>query len=175
MNTNSILLFYRGQLAAFENLITEYEENGDIVEASYTVLYRLLYLSHNKLDHQTVKVMDHSKQLLRQAIKHSGVYQCQESYRFLCLLIELSSRFKNKTEMKQAMAKIAPPQMQNVDLEPSIPARAANNSAVLKQSTSIASPVSEEPAKSSSVIVSATATEAAANAVTPPLSQGDSN
>ena len=67
-------LFLRGQLAAFENLITEYEENGDIVEASYTVLYRILRLSGSNPDHPNVKVMDHSKQLLRQAIKHSGVY-----------------------------------------------------------------------------------------------------
>ena len=64
-----------GQLVAFENLITEYEENGDIVEACYIVLDRLLRLS-NSPEHQNVKVMDHSKQLLRQAIKHSAVYQC---------------------------------------------------------------------------------------------------
>lgn len=98
-------------------MITEYEDNGDIVEVAYTVLDRLLRLSNGNAEHANVKVMDQSKQLLRQAFKHSAVYQCQESYTFLCQLINSSSRFKNKAEMEQALAKIAPPSMQNTDLE----------------------------------------------------------
>lgn len=61
--------------------------------------------------------MDHSKKLLRQAIKHSAVYQCQESFTFLRQMITMSNRFENKVDMEQAIAKIAPPGMQNTDLE----------------------------------------------------------
>jgi hypothetical protein len=63
--------------------------------------------------------MEQSKQLMRQSIKHSSVYQCQESFMFLKRLVSLSDRFHNKAEMEQAMAKIAPPNMRNTDLEQS--------------------------------------------------------
>ena len=62
--------------------MTDYEENGDIVEPCYIILDRLLKLC-NAPDHSNIKIMDHSKDLLRQAIKHSAQFQCQESYTFL--------------------------------------------------------------------------------------------
>mmetsp|Transcript_30413 Transcript_30413/g.40450 ORF Transcript_30413/g.40450 Transcript_30413/m.40450 type:complete len:113 (+) Transcript_30413:3184-3522(+) len=84
----------KSQLATFESLITDYEDNGDIIEPVYAVMDRLLSLGSS--DHPTVKVIDHSKILLRQAVKHSAVYQCPQSYAFLKQLIAVSSRFKNK-------------------------------------------------------------------------------
>ena len=50
---------YRSQLEAFEYLITQFEDNGDIVEPAYICLDRILHLSSSP-GHETVKVMDHS-------------------------------------------------------------------------------------------------------------------
>lgn len=99
-----------------ESILTDYEQNGDIVEPTYVVLDRLLHLS-KYTDHPAVKLVEGSKVLMRSAIMHTSVYQCQESYTFLRKLISMSDRFANKPEMEQAIAKIAPPDMQNTDLE----------------------------------------------------------
>jgi hypothetical protein len=46
------------------------------------------------------------------SIKHSSVYQCQESYAFLRYLVSNSDQFKNKAEMDIALAKLKPPVVQ---------------------------------------------------------------
>ena len=46
---------------------------------------------------------------MRQAIKHSGVYQCTESYLFLKRYVNMSNKFQNKEEMLKSMLRIAPP------------------------------------------------------------------
>lgn len=54
---------------------------------------------------------------MRQAIKHTAVYTCQESFMFLKRYVAKSDKFRNKAEMEQGLARIAPPSMQNTDLE----------------------------------------------------------
>ena len=95
------------QLIAFESIITEFEDNGDIVEPVYVIMEKLVALG--TYDHPTVKQIDHSKTILRQAVRHSAVFQCMQAYNFLKQLIDSSSRFKNKPQMMEAMAKITPP------------------------------------------------------------------
>jgi len=57
--------------------------------------------------------MDQSRGLLCQAIKHAAVYQCSESFLFLQSLVNISEKFKNKTQMESALAKIIPPNLRS--------------------------------------------------------------
>ena len=66
---------HRSQVLALESILTDYEQNGDIVEPTYVVLDRLLHLS-KYTDHPAVKLVEGSKVLMRLAIMHTSVYQC---------------------------------------------------------------------------------------------------
>ena len=41
-------------------LLTDFEENGDIVESIYLVLEKVLRLAHDNCDHPSVRVMEKS-------------------------------------------------------------------------------------------------------------------
>ena len=50
-------------MSAFETILTEYEDNGDIVEPVYVIMEKLLAIGSP--DQPTVKQIDHSKVLLK--------------------------------------------------------------------------------------------------------------
>ena len=50
-------------MSAFETILTDYEDNGDIVEPIYVIMDKLLSMGTS--DHPTVKQIEHSKTLLR--------------------------------------------------------------------------------------------------------------
>lgn len=96
-------------LLACVKLLTEFEDNGDIVEGVYKILDKLLQLC-NDGSHQTVKEIEKQSILMKQAVMHSTSYQCQDSFNYLQTLIEKSDSFRGKEEMRQALEKFKPNQ-----------------------------------------------------------------
>jgi hypothetical protein len=83
-------------------------DNGDIVESSYNIFDKFLAMAGGSSSHQNVKVLESSKELLSLSIKHSAIYQCSEAYIFLKNLVLVSEKYKNKSEINSALAKITP-------------------------------------------------------------------
>ena len=99
------------QLTALTTLLTEYEVNGDLIEGLYQIMQLFIKVSKDETSSANVAVLDQSRNLLCQAIKHSAVYQCGEAFHFLQLLIQRSEKFKNKSDMVMALQKIVPPSL----------------------------------------------------------------
>ena len=89
-------------------LLTDFDENGDIVESVYLVLEKFLRLAHDDCSHPSVRVMEASQPLMKQAVKHAANYQCAESFSYLQVLIGVSDKFTNKDDVGAALRKIAP-------------------------------------------------------------------
>lgn len=86
------------QLEAITTLLNDFEENGDIVEGIYLVLEKFLRLANDDAEHGSVRVMENSQPLMKQAVKHTANYQCPESLAYLKVLIAVSKKFENKQE-----------------------------------------------------------------------------
>ena len=89
-------------------LLTEFEENGDIVEGVYLVLERFLRLAHGDPEHGSVRVMEGSVDLMKQAGKHTASYQCGESLAYLKVLIDVSTKFENQEETQDKLRSMQP-------------------------------------------------------------------
>jgi hypothetical protein len=68
--------------------------------------------------------MEGQKNLLKQGVKHSAVFQCCEAFYFLKDLLTISEKFKNKNEMMMALIKIIPPGCRNMDIRSEIQSEA---------------------------------------------------
>jgi len=75
--------------------LMDHEENGDIIEPIYQILDSFLGGSE-----EAIKVVDQSKNLLQIGIKHTAVYQCEWSYKFLRNMVTQSEKYKNKGEIE---------------------------------------------------------------------------
>lgn len=100
--------FTESQLGAMTALLTEFEENGDIVEGVYLVLERFLRLAHGDPEHGSVRVMEGSVDLMKQAVKHTASYQCGESLAYLKVLIDVSTKFENQEETQDKLRSMQP-------------------------------------------------------------------
>lgn len=96
------------QLEAMTALLTEFEENGDIVEGVYSVLEKFLRLAHGDSQHGSVRVMEGSVDLMKQAVKHTASYQCGESLAYLKVLIDVSTKFENQEETQDKLRSMQP-------------------------------------------------------------------
>ena len=75
----------KSQIQACVKLLTEFEDNGDIVEGVYTILEKLVTLCNS--DSQTMKEIENQTVLMKQAVMHASYYQCLQSFDFLEALI----------------------------------------------------------------------------------------
>jgi len=89
-------------------LLTEFEENGDVAEGVYQVLEKFLRLAHDDPQHGSVRVMENSQPLMKQAVKHTANYQCPESLAYLKSLISVSKKFENKEETQEKLRNLQP-------------------------------------------------------------------
>ena len=66
---------------------------------------------------QTMKEIEKSTVLMKQAVMHASYYQCQQSFDFLEALIEESDCFFGKEEMKNTLLKFKIEQEEEEDLQ----------------------------------------------------------
>ena len=102
MSKSNIIInaYFRAFFDDILNFLVEHEENGDIVEMSYSILERFIKVSEGKGTHQNIRIMEQSKNLLSIGIKHTAVFQCEQAYTMLKALTTISDKYKSKSEIE---------------------------------------------------------------------------
>lgn len=72
------------------NNLTKYEDVGEIVDITYEWLS--LFCKN--------EILESSKILITQAVKHIAVYKSDSAFKFMTLLVKSSSKYKNKSEIE---------------------------------------------------------------------------
>mmetsp|Transcript_18227 Transcript_18227/g.20969 ORF Transcript_18227/g.20969 Transcript_18227/m.20969 type:complete len:179 (+) Transcript_18227:3068-3604(+) len=75
------------------NNLTKYEDVGEIVDITYEWLS--LFCKN--------EILESSKILITQAVKHIAVYKSDSAFKFMTLLVKSSSKYKNKSEIENAL------------------------------------------------------------------------
>ena len=81
------------------NNLTKFEDVGEIVELTYKYLSWFFENTSADVKNQYTELLENSKMLISQGVKHIAVYGSESALKFLNLLIGSSSKYKNKTEI----------------------------------------------------------------------------
>lgn len=114
-----LVLIDEDQLELIVKLLTNNEQNGEIVIKIYDILHDLIDCSqHSSQSQQNISVLDMSKGLLQICIKHSSIYQCESAFRFLKRLVNVSDKYQNKQDIEYSLSKIMPATMRQSEKKP---------------------------------------------------------
>jgi len=84
--------------------LTKYEDVGEIIDTSYKYLWCYFENVSSDIKQEYTELLENSKVLVTQAVKHIAVYKCDSAFKFIKLLIESSSKYgKNKQEIENAL------------------------------------------------------------------------
>lgn len=86
-------------LLILQNL-TKYEDVGEIIEITYQYLSCFFINTRDEVKQEYTELLENSKVLVSQAVKHIAVYKSESALKFMTLLIQASSKYKNKTEIE---------------------------------------------------------------------------
>ena len=81
------------------NNLTKYEDVGEIIELTYKYLSCFFEDKSQDIKNEYTELLENSKILVTQAVKHIAVYKSDNALKFINLLISASSKYKNKTEI----------------------------------------------------------------------------
>lgn len=81
------------------NNLTKYEDVGEIIELTYKYLSCFFEDKSEDIKLEYTELLENSKVLVTQAVKHIAVYKSEGALKFINLLISSSSKYKNKTEI----------------------------------------------------------------------------
>ena len=104
-----MVLIDEDQLEMLVKLLTQNEQNGELVNKIYEILLHTVEASaHSSAMVANISVLDMSKSLLQICIKHSSIYQCESAFKFLHSMVQVSEKYQNKQEIEYSLTKIMP-------------------------------------------------------------------
>lgn len=80
--------------------LTKYEDVGEIIDTSYKYLACFFENISEDIKQEYTELLENSKILVTQAVKHVAVYKWESALKFINLLIKASSKYKNKQEIE---------------------------------------------------------------------------